>query len=158
MTRILALIALLVACGAAAAFFLRGEVRPSAANGEDTPTARRTKAADSTLYCEFYDFVGRRPKVGFTFVMMPGAVAPVFTQANQIERDGTRTEFGAEAPRPAWVFEASDSPATLTAPDGAITINIYAYDPARRDATWFEAGLRSVQYLNLDGKCRHGVG
>ena len=147
----------LPAAAAGAAWFAWAP--PSGDGGAAAPTVRSQPAAQPpTLYCEFYNFVGRTPKVGFTFTMRPDATAPVFAQVNQIEADGSRTAFGAEAPPPVWGFDGSDSPAVLTAPDGAIRINLYAYDAARRGTTWFEAGLRSVQYLNLDGKCRQSFG
>ncbi len=152
--RRLALVALPVAVAGAAWFVWRV---PSGSGGAGAPAVRpQPAAAFPTLYCEFYNFVGRTPKVGFTFTMRPEASAPVFEQVDQIEADGTRTAFGAEAP--VWGFAGSESPAVLTAPDGAIRINLYAYDAARRGTTWFEAGLRSVHYLNLDGTCRQSFG
>lgn len=111
------------------------------------------KPASATLYCEFYNFVGRAPKVGFTFARSGPDAAPVFTQVNQIGADGTRSAFGVENPAPPWVFEAG-TPPTLVSPDDAIRIVLYGYEGTKSAGTWFEAGLRSIQYLNLDGKCR----
>ncbi|MCJ2036699.1 hypothetical protein [Methylobacterium sp. J-068] len=126
---------------------------------QEPAAATNPPVGGPVLYCEFYNFVGRAPKVGFTFGMVSGGrgagnAAPVFTQTDQIEADGTRAGFADAGVAPVWSFTALEDPAVLTSPDGAIRINLYGYDPARRGATWFEAGLRSVQYLNLDGKCR----
>jgi hypothetical protein len=125
-------------------------------SAEGPVQAANPQAGGPVLYCEFYNFVGRAPKVGFTFGIgsAPGSTIPVFTETDQIEADGTRATFGEAAPAPIWSFTAVEDPAVLTSPDGAIRINLYGYDPARRGTKWFEAGLRSVQYLNLDGKCR----
>jgi len=122
------------------------------------------KPAKPTLYCEFYNFVGRSPKVGFTFALSGAAAAPRVTQLNQIESDGTRTAFESEGiAAPLWTFEAG-APPTLVSPGEAIRILLYGYEgtesakaqfgEARSASAWFEAGLRSIQYLNLDGKCR----
>ena len=45
----------------------------------------------------------------------------------------------------------------LHSPDDATTINLYDYDPNKRGVTWFEAGLRSIQYKNLGGRCRRSA-
>ena len=114
------------------------------------------KPAMPTLYCEFYNFVGRAPKVGFTFAIARTGEAQSFTQVNQIEADGTRTVFGGDGTQsPDWTF-AAEEPPSLVSPDEAIRIVLYGYDGAKPVGTWFEAGLRSIQYLNLDGKCRRG--
>ncbi len=131
----------------------RGEGEPPQAAAPAAGAAPRTP----TLYCQFYNFVGRSPKVGFTFAVTGSAERPVFAQINQLEMDGTRAEFGADGSRPVWTFREAEAPATLTSPDGAIGINLYGYDGPRTGTAWFEAGLRSVQYLNLDGQCRRGT-
>lgn len=154
-TRRLALaVAGLAVVGLAVALLLRpgAEQSPNA----DAPASRRAApvAAEATLYCEFYNFVGRTPKVGFHFALPPAGRVD-YAQIFQREIDGTQTDFGADRqPRPAWAFDGSDSPATLRSPDGAIQINLYGYDAAKAGPAWIEAGLRSIQYLNLDGKCR----
>lgn len=116
--------------------------------------ARPVASADPRLYCEFYNFAGRTPKVGFYFdAPREGDYAQIF----QREADGEQTIFD---PRPAWTHVRDGDPPTLTSPDGAITINLYGdAPPATRPASaasggWFEAGLRSVRYLNLEGQCR----
>jgi hypothetical protein len=133
---------------ALAAFILRGRAP------EPTPVEVAAKPAPPMLYCEFYNFVGRAPKVGFTFAVAHKGEAPAFTQINQIEADGTRTTFGGDGtPPPRWTFETG-SPPILVSPDDAIRIVLYGYEGAKSSSAWFEAGLRSIQYLNLDGKCR----
>ncbi|WP_026597348.1 hypothetical protein [Methylobacterium sp. 77] len=156
MTTLKLVLAGIAAIGSAAIALvvLNGRGETPATPVADTP---RQSRKSPTLYCEFYNVVGRSPKVGFTFAISDHDSRPVFAQANQFEMDGTRTEFGREAPRPVWTFDDAQVPATLTSPDGAIVINLYAYDRTKSGEAWFEAGLRSVQYLNLDGKCRQGA-
>ena len=134
-----------------AALLLRGLDHPQPA-----PGVVATTSAMPTLYCEFYNFVGRAPKVGFTFSTSRANEAPAFAQVNQIEADGTRTAFDADSePSRNWTFEAGDPP-NLVSPADAIRILLYGYEGTTSAGTWFEAGLRSIQYLNLDGKCRRG--
>lgn len=112
-------------------------------------------AADPRLYCEFYNFASRTPKVGFYFTAPAGGGD--YAQIFQKDADGEQTIFD---PRPAWTHVRDGDPPTLNSPDGAITINLYGdARNATRPATaasggWFEAGLRSVRYLNLEGQCR----
>ncbi|MCJ2081275.1 hypothetical protein [Methylobacterium sp. J-090] len=137
-----------LAATALAAVMLRGS------GPEPAPVEVAAKSAMPTLYCEFYNFVGRAPKVGFTFAVARTGDAPTFTQVNQIEADGTRIAFGGDgAAPPRWTFEA-ETPPNLVSPDDAIRIVLYGYEGTKSAGTWFEAGLRSIQYLNLDGKCR----
>lgn len=111
------------------------------------------KAAAPTLYCEFTNFADRTPLVGFYFrVEAPPAYALVFRR----EQDGAQEDFGAEA-APRWRLDGAADPAVLSAPDDGTQINLYAYDPARPGQTWFEAGLRSIRYRNLGGRCRHSA-
>ena len=138
---------------AVALALLGGGGVPPATPVADAP---RPSPRSPTLYCEFYNVVGRSPKVGFTFAISDHDERPVFAQVSQFEMDGSRAEFGSDS-RPTWAFDDAQVPATLTSPDGAIVINLYAYDRTKSGGAWFEAGLRSVQYLNLDGKCRQGA-
>ena len=109
---------------------------------------------ESRLYCEFYNFAGRTPRVGFYFAG-PREGGGTYGQLFQREADGTQTLF---EQRPAWNYDRGGEAPTLRSPDGAIQINLYGDAGAngrQPDAGgWFEAGLRSVQYLNLDGQCR----
>ncbi|WP_438346279.1 hypothetical protein [Methylorubrum populi] len=109
---------------------------------------------ESRLYCEFYNFAGRTPKVGFYFAK-PAGEGAAYGQLFQREADGSQTLFDE---RPIWTYDRSGEVPTLRAPDGAIQINLYGDGGAnghQPDAGgWFEAGLRSIQYLNLDGQCR----
>ncbi|MHC2086346.1 hypothetical protein [Methylobacterium sp. CM6244] len=141
------------------ALFVLGEGRepPAPSVAEVLRPAPGPSRKSPTLYCEFYNFVGRSPKVGFAFAISDQDERPVFAQVSQFEMDGSRADFGEGVPRPIWAFDDAQVPATLTSPDGAIVINLYAYDRTKSGGAWFEAGLRSVQYLNLDGKCRQGA-
>lgn len=140
--------------GAAARRLLIGAV---AAATSAADRAALASARQPMLYCEFYNFAALTPKVGFFFAVAGKAAAPAFEQVFQREIDGSQTDFlGDGDPRPAWAFDGSEDPATLRSPDGAIQINLYGYGPAG-GTTWFEAGLRSVQYLNLGGKCRRSA-
>ncbi|CAO4169311.1 hypothetical protein [Methylorubrum aminovorans] len=109
---------------------------------------------ETRLYCEFYNFAGRTPKVGFYFAS-PAGDGTAYGQLFQREADGSQTLFDE---RPTWTYDRSGEAPTLQSPDGAIRINLYGDGGAngrQPDAGgWFEAGLRSIQYLNLDGQCR----
>ncbi|GJE17334.1 hypothetical protein [Methylobacterium marchantiae] len=153
----LVLAGLLLVGLAAAVFGPKGRSEAPASGVVRTDDAPQPSRKIPTLYCEFYNFVGRSPKVGFTFAVTDRDSRPDFAQVSQFEMDGSRAEFGRDTPRPAWAFDDAQVPATLTSPDGAIVINLYAYDRTKSGGAWFEAGLRSVQYLNLDGKCRQGA-
>ncbi|GJE25855.1 hypothetical protein [Methylobacterium organophilum] len=107
-------------------------------------------SGERRLYCEFYNFVGRSPKVGFYFAA-PDPEATDYAQIFQREADGAQTIFDT---RPIWTYQRSEETPTLRSPDGAIQINLYGDARTRAGGDWFEAGLRSVQYLNLDGQCR----
>ena len=156
-----------LASALAAVFIVRDGTVTTAPPAAAIPTVSAkvsAKTSTPTLYCEFYNVVGRSPKVGFTFAVGGTSPTPAYAQVSQMEMDGTRADFEPGPSRPAWGFDGSDSPATLTSPDGAIVINLYGYDPAKSggDSTkpvggWIEAGLRSIQYLNLDGKCRRSA-
>ncbi len=113
-------------------------------------------AAVPTLYCEFTNFADRTPLVGFYFTIEGDGQKPVYAQVFQREQDGTQEDFGT-GPRPAWSFDDTQSPAVIHAPDDAMQINLYDYDPKKPGSNWFEAGLRSVRYRNLGGKCRHST-
>jgi len=121
---------------------------------EPAPVPAVVKPAAPSLYCEFYNFVGRSPKVGFTFALPGPGAGSVVRQLNQIESDGTRATFASEGGAvPLWTFDAG-APPTLVSPDEAIRIVLYGYEGTKSANAWFEAGLRSIQYLNLDGQCR----
>lgn len=120
---------------------------------ESAAPAPRT-SGETRLYCEFYNFAGRTPKVGFYFAGPPGD-GTAYGQLFQREADGSQTLFDE---RPTWTYDRGGEAPTLRSPDGAIQINLYGDGGAngrQPDAGgWFEAGLRSIQYLNLDGQCR----
>ncbi len=108
------------------------------------------KGGAPTLYCEFTNFADRTPLVGFYFRVEPAGYALVFRR----DQDGAQEDFGLES-APRWSLDRAADPAVLGAPDDETRINLYAYDPGRPGQVWFEAGLRSVRYRNLGGRCRH---
>ncbi len=118
---------------------------PSAAAQGGAP-----KSGAPTLYCEFTNFADRTPLVGFYFRVEPAGYALVFRR----EQDGAQEDFVPES-APRWSLDRAADPAVLGAPDDETRINLYAYDPGRPGQVWFEAGLRSVRYRNLGGRCRH---
>ncbi|GJE54975.1 hypothetical protein [Methylobacterium thuringiense] len=156
-----------IALVAAAAFALRPHrdvpapdaAKPEAALSDAAKLeAAARKGAVPTLYCEFTNFADRTPLVGFYFTIEEGGPKPVYAQVFQREQDGTQDDFGgATAPRPEWSYDGSESPAVIHSPDDAMQINVYDYDPSKPGTNWFEAGLRSVRYRNLGGKCRHST-
>ncbi|GJD83982.1 hypothetical protein [Methylobacterium haplocladii] len=149
----------------AAAFALRPHrdrsssdaAKPEAGNSEaGKPAATAKKAAVSTLYCEFTNFADQTPRVGFYFTIEQDGQKPVYAQIFQREQDGTQDDVGS-APRPAWSYDDTQSSPVIHSPDDAMQINLYDYDPKKTGSSWFEAGLRSVRYRNLGGKCRHST-
>ncbi|WP_342148421.1 hypothetical protein [Methylorubrum sp. SB2] len=141
---------------AALAVFLASIDREHVPPPRPAPEASRPAAsAEPRLYCEFYNFASRTPKVGFYFTAPTGGGE--YAQIFQKEADGEQSIFD---PRPAWTHVRDGDPPTLNSPDGAITINLYGdAKGATRPASvasggWFEAGLRSTRYLNLEGQCR----
>ena len=107
------------------------------------------------LDCAFYDGESRIPKVGFTFAMTGTPAA--YVQVDQRETDGSHGGVGSvDAPRPAWTFDGSNDPATLTSPDGSIGITLHAYRP-KAGTTWFEAGFARRATAASDGQGRTGA-
>ena len=141
-----------LAAAAGVALYL---TRPGAEGPAGPVTITATVAptpAERLLDCAFHDGASRIPKVGFTFAMTGTPAA--YVQIDRRATDGSHGGVGsADAPRPAWTFDGSNDPATLTSPDGSIGITLHA-DRPEAGTTWFEAGLRSVRYRNLDGQCR----
>ncbi len=128
--------------------------RPADARSEPAASSDR----HATLYCEFTNFADRTPLVGFYFLNEGTAELPKYALIFQREKDGQQTDFSGETtPRPEWKFDGSESPAVMHSPDDAIAINLYNYDSSKIGTTWFEAGLRSIYYRNLGGKCRNGI-
>lgn len=142
------------------AFLVRSDrsgTETAAAQAKRTVAASRTST--STLYCEFNNFADQTPLVGFYFRVEGVQSVPVVSLLFQRERDGTQVDFGGlDVPSPQWVFDGSGSPATIRAPDGDMQINLYGSDPLKPGPVWFEAGLRSIRYKNLGGRCRRGAG
>lgn len=110
-----------------------------------------------TLYCEFTNFADREPLVGFYFLIEEAKAPPAYALIFQREKDGEQANYEEGAARPEWRYDESESPAVLHAPDDTTAINLYAYDPKKPGGSWFEAGLRSIRYRNLGGRCRRSA-
>ncbi|WP_409560559.1 hypothetical protein [Hyphomicrobium sp. MC8b] len=122
------------------------------------PTAPPQKiAAQSpapTLNCVFYDLTHANIVVSFDFaVAFPDGAPPRFDLRSQATRDGNQIFNAGE--RPVWTYAFDDDGApTVTSPDGAIRIVLFALEPSARGVAFVDAGLRSNEFRNLDGKCR----
>ncbi|CCB66058.1 MULTISPECIES: hypothetical protein [unclassified Hyphomicrobium] len=122
------------------------------------PTAPPQKiAAQSpapTLNCVFYDLTHANIVVSFDFaVAFPDGAPPRFDLRSQAMRDGNQVFDAGE--RPVWPYALDDDGApAITSPDGAIRIVLFALEPSARGVAFVDAGLRSNEYRNLDGKCR----
>ncbi|MDP4026637.1 hypothetical protein Q8W71_28930 [Methylobacterium sp. NEAU 140] len=151
-----------IAVAGAFVWFGGSEIDPMPMQGttaksiERVPTASR--ASTPTLYCEFTNFADQTPLVGFLFRIEGAPTAPVYALISQREQDGSRAEFGSEGtPSPRWAFDGSDSPTVIRAPEDGTRINLYDYDSEKPGTYWFEAGLRSIRYKNLGGRCRRSM-
>jgi hypothetical protein len=151
--------ALAVVVAATVALRPKGNGPDIRGGGREASTSEApSKGAVPTLYCEFTNFADRTPLVGFYFTIDGDPPKPVYSQIFQREQDGTSDDFGGPtAPRPQWSFNGEENPAVLHSPDDSMQINLYAYEPKKPGSNWFEAGLRSVRYRNLGGKCRHSA-
>ena len=111
-----------------------------------------------TLYCEFNNFADRTPLVGFYFRRAGNRQVPTYTLIDRRDGDGSRIAAGGPglSARP-WAFERSGESASLASPDDDTAINLYGDDHGGPGMGWFEAGLRSIRYRNLGGRCRHGT-
>lgn len=129
------------------------ESKPGDRVATDTPPDRTP-----TLYCEFNNFADRTPLVGFHFRREGDRQVPTYTLIDRRDVDGSRIAAGGSglSARP-WTFERSGGSASLTSPDDDTAINLYGDDPDGPGTGWFEAGLRSIRYRNLGGRCRHGT-
>ena len=103
----------------------------------------------------FFDASHTNIVVAFDFVIgFPGGAAPRFDQRVQASQRGGQTNFDA-GQRPVWSYALDEDGApTITSPDKAIRIVLFALKPAARGVVFVDAGLRSNEYRNLDGKCR----
>ncbi len=111
----------------------------------------------ASLYCEFNNFADLTPLVGFLFRVERAHPVPTFALILQREQDGSQANFGGVGePSPLWTFDRTDTQPAIRAPEEDLRINLYGYDPGRIEHAWFEAGLRSIRYKNLGGRCRQG--
>lgn len=151
----IALAGLIVLAGA---LLLRGGGQPSEDGPAPRPASAQPRSGPPTLYCEFTNFADRTPLVGFYFSIEEERPSVVYAQIFQRERDGEQSDFGGpDAPRPEWTFDGSANPALLQAPGDDTQINLYDYDTKKPGVNWYEAGLRSIRYRNLGGKCRRSA-
>ncbi|MDQ0448646.1 hypothetical protein [Methylobacterium aerolatum] len=129
---------------------------PPAASGPRDPA--RSQGPDTTLYCEFNNFADVTPLVGFLFRIAGTGPSRSFALIVQREKDGSQRDFGgAGQPAPLWTLDTADTPPAIRAPEDDLRINLYGYDPETSGHAWFEAGLRSIRYRNLGGRCRQGA-
>lgn len=146
-------VAILALAGAAALFPWPGAPAPQAPAQADAARARMP-----TLYCEFNNFADRTPLVGFYFRRTGDHPSPSYALIYRREQDGSQRDAGepdlSAAP---WRFEREPDAVTLTSPDDETAINLYGDEAARTGTVWFEAGLRSIRFKNLGGRCRHGA-
>lgn len=119
------------------------------------PRKAIAEAPPPTLNCVFYDAGHANIIVAFDFVIgFPGGAAPRFEQRAQASQKGDPIAFDA-GQRPVWSYALDEDGApAITSPDKAIRIVLFALKPAARGVVFVDAGLRSNEYRNLDGKCR----
>jgi hypothetical protein len=116
------------------------------------------KAEEPKLFCVFTNFANRTPLVGFHFRIDCAHTAPVYALIFRRESDGSQVDFGSQGvPSPEWTSDGTEDPAVIQAPEDGMQINLYGYEPGRRGTHWFAAGLRSICYKNLGGRCRVGA-
>lgn len=144
-----------------AAFLWRSYVpsTPLKAGGPSaSPVMAAPKDQRPTLYCEFNNFADPTPLVGFYFRRDGDRQSPAYRLIFRREQDGSQTDAGgAELSAEPWAVDGSGDSVALRSPDDETAINLYGDDPGKRDRGWFEAGLRSIRYRNLGGRCRHGA-
>ncbi|GJD46904.1 hypothetical protein AFCDBAGC_4789 [Methylobacterium cerastii] len=113
------------------------------------------RVAGPTLFCAFTNFADRTPLVGFHYRIIGERSPPSYALVFQREQDGSQAEFGDQGvPSPERAFDGTEEPAVIRAPEDGMRIKLYGYKANRRGTHWFEAGLRSVRYKNLGGRCR----
>lgn len=157
---VLGFIAILGLAGTAA--FLRPSAVPStpvkAGERSADPMMRPPKDQRQTLYCEFNNFADLTPLVGFYFRKEGGRQSSTYTLIFRREQDGSQINAGGpELSAEPWAVDGSGDSVALRSPDDETAINLYGDDTPTRDRGWFEAGLRSIRYKNLGGRCRHGA-
>lgn len=116
-----------------------------------------TTPSKPTLYCDFYNFMHNSTVVSFYFSFdLTDPVVPKVSELFVVEPDGTKTDFASDgdAALPQWSYRMTDEAPTITSPDSATNIVLYGLKPTKSGTFWVEAGLRSNDYRNLDGKCR----
>lgn len=129
--------------------------RPPAALSNDT--VGHAAPPKPALYCEFYNLMHSATVVSFYFTVdMTERAAPGVRELFVVEPDGTKTDFADhdETSPPRWAYQPAEEAPTITSPDAATKIVLYGFKPTQGGTFWFEAGLRSNDYRNLEGKCR----
>jgi len=126
---------------------------------EAHPTTSHAKAKDTsenrpTLYCTFSNFTHTKAVVSFYFSVDDILTSnPRFLEIYIEEGDETREVFN-DAARPLWLYAIEDGTPVISSPDAATKILLYGIKPDQPGVFWTEAGLRSNNYRNLEGKCR----
>lgn len=131
----------------------------------ETASAPEIVATKPQLYCVFFRLSGKEPRVEFLF-NVDREERLHFRQLYLIELNGSERSVDAKQPPfPEWAFDGSVHPSQLSSEirvvdntaagfhQEPITISIYDYEPATAARQEFEAGLKSIHYQNLAGRC-----
>lgn len=145
---------------ATAAFVVSRRTRPNPQAAEvtvDQGEAQNAPPIAPTLYCDFYDVMHNATVVSFYFfVDLANRTTPNVFERFVVEPDGTKTDFGTAdgASLPQWSYSLDDGTPTIISTSTATVIVLYGLKPRTHGTFWVEAGLRSNDYRNLEGKCR----
>ena len=116
------------------------------------------------LHCVLIRFTGE-PRLSFLFDISQVGNELRFDQLYLVEISGSDKTVK-QPPFPEWRFDASAEPARLESEISVfdnsaagshtekITIELYDYHPEKSNREWIEAGLKSIQYQNLSGRCQ----
>ena len=130
----------------------------------------QTAAAPPQLTCIFYKFTIQRPTLEFAFDIEGTLDDPRFAQRYVATSNGSERQVDVKnEPYPVWQFDPATEPKRLKAEISVldtslagqhtepVTIELYSYNPRTISPEWFEAGIKSVHYQNLPGKCRQAI-
>lgn len=129
------------------------------------PSAHDTVETKPQLYCIFFGFNGREPRLELLF-NVDREDRLRFRQLYLIELNGRERSVDAKQPPfPEWTFDASTNPSRVSSEirvfDNTlagshmqpITIEIYNYQPETASRQDFEASLKNIHYQHLPGQC-----
>jgi len=131
----------------------------------DVAAVPETIETKPQLYCIFFRLSGKEPRLELLF-NVDREDRLRFRHLYSIELNGSqRTVDAKEPPFPEWAFDTSENPSRLSSEirvvdntaagfhQEPITVEIYDYEPATVARREFEAGLKSVYFQNLAGRC-----